>query len=124
VSALRETAKPASASAPAPAASSLLSGESGKRQIREAVVAAQPSIEACIGDHIEQRKLQRAEGVLRLSVSTQGRVSKVTTGSGDLAGGELEECLTRASAAWSFPAADAEYVVDVPITVMRGGSAK
>ncbi len=123
VSALRETARPVAA---APAAESsapaLLAGESGKRQIREAVQAAQPSIEACVGKHIEQKKLQRAEGSLKLHVSPQGRVTKATTGGGELAGTELEECLGRASGTWSFPAADAEYVVDVPITIMRGGA--
>lgn len=126
VSALRETAKPAGA-APAPSRSSapaLQSGESGKRQIREAVQAAQPSIEACIGEHIEHKKLQRAEGSLKLSISTEGRVTKVTTGGSDLAGTDIEDCLTRASAAWTFPAADAGYAVDVPITVMRGGNTR
>jgi hypothetical protein len=121
VSALRETAK-----APAPAAAapppSLLSGETGKRQIREAVQAAQPSIEACMGEIVSQKNLQRAEGVLRLTVSAQGRVTKVAAGEGDLSGTSLEECLGAASRAWLFPPAEGEYAVDVPITVLRGGS--
>jgi hypothetical protein len=48
----------------------------------------------------------------------------VTTGGSDLAGTDIEDCLTRASAAWTFPAADAGYAVDVPITVMRGGNTR
>jgi hypothetical protein len=123
VSALRETAKPAGpAAAAAPAAPSLLAGESGKRQIRDAVVAAQPSIEACVGEHLERKRLERAEGVLKVTISTAGRVNRVTTGEGDLAGPELEGCLTRASTGWTFPASDADYVVDVPITIIRGGA--
>lgn len=121
VSALRETAKPA-APAAAPAAPSLLSGETGKRQIREAVQAAQPSIEACVGEIISQKSLLRAEGVLKLTVSAQGRVTKVLAAEGDLSGTTLEECLGGASRSWLFPPAEAEYVVDVPITVIRGGA--
>ncbi|HET8542586.1 MAG TPA: AgmX/PglI C-terminal domain-containing protein [Anaeromyxobacter sp.] len=124
VSALRETSRPAAAAAPAPAAPALLSAESGKRQIREAVQAAQASIEACVGDHLRKRRLQRAEGVLKLTVSTQGRVVKIGTAGGDLAGDELETCLGGASSQWQFPTAEGEYVVDVPITVMTGGPAR
>lgn len=122
VSALRETAKAAPAPAAGPAPQSLLTGESGKRQIREAVQSAQPSIEACVGETIVRKNLQRAEGVLKLNVSQQGRVTKVLTGDGDLSGAALDDCLGAASASWRFPAAEAEYVVDVPITVIRGGA--
>lgn len=124
VSALRETAKPAAPApaAPAQAAPALLAGESGKRQIRDAVVAAQPSIEACVGEHLERRRLDRAEGVLRVTISTAGQATRVATGEGDLAGPDLEACLTKAAAGWTFPASDAEYVVDVPITIIRGGT--
>jgi hypothetical protein len=125
VSALRESAKAApAAAAAAPAAASLLSGESGKRQVREAVQAAQASIEACVGDLISARNLARAEGVLRLSVSNVGRVTKVVAGEGDLGGTQLEDCLDAAARSWLFPPAEAEYVVDVPITVIRGGGPK
>jgi hypothetical protein len=125
VSALRESTKaaPAGAAAP-PAAASLLSGESGKRQVREAVQAAQASIEACVGDLISARNLARAEGVLRLSVSDRGRVTKVVAGEGDLGGTQLEDCLDAAARSWLFPPAEAEYAVDVPITVIRGGAPK
>jgi hypothetical protein len=123
VSALRETAKPAAAAPAAPATPTLQPGEAGKRQLREAVVAAQPSIEACVGEQLERRRLERAEGALKLTVSTQGKVTRVASG-GDLAGAEVEECLRGASAGWAFPASDAEYVVDVPITVIRGGTGK
>ena len=44
------------------------------------------------------------------------------TGGGDLAGTGLAECLSAVSDGWTFPRADAEYVVDVPITVIRGGA--
>ncbi|BDG06842.1 AgmX/PglI C-terminal domain-containing protein [Anaeromyxobacter oryzae] len=112
---------PTAPTAPAPA---LVAGETGRRQIREAVVAAQPSIEACVAQVLEAQRLSRAEGVLRLTVSAQGKVTKVATGTGDLAGPELEACLSQAAAAWKFPASDAEYVVDVPITIIRGGGAR
>jgi len=124
VSALRETAKSASPSAAAPATAKLDPGESGKRQIRDAVVTAQASIEACVGWQIERKRRERAEGVLKLSVSAEGRVTKVVTAGEDIAGAEIDECLGRAAASWAFPAAEADYVVDVPITVIRGGAAK
>lgn len=124
VSALRETAKPAQAPTPsATAAPMLLEGESGKRQIREAIVAVQPRIEACASEHIERTKLARAEGLLKLTVSAQGRVVSVTTGDGDLSGTNLQECLTRTLGAWTFPASDGGFAVDVPITVIRKGGA-
>lgn len=123
VSALRESAKPAAAAAAAPAlAGQLQSGEAGKRQIREAVQAAQPSIEACVGDLMEQKKLPRAEGSLKLTISAAGKVVKVRAGDGDLSGAGVAECLSAASGGWAFPPADAEYVVEVPITVIRGGA--
>jgi Mrp family chromosome partitioning ATPase len=124
VSALSETAKPAAAAAPAAKAGQLGEGEAAKRQVREAVQAAQPSIEACVGDLMEQKKLARAEGALKLTISAAGKVTKVLAGDGDLAGPGLAECLGAASGGWSFPPSDAEYVVDVPITVIRGGAAR
>ncbi|HSN13434.1 MAG TPA: hypothetical protein VLT61_02305, partial [Anaeromyxobacteraceae bacterium] len=81
VSALREQggAKPAqpaapAGGAPAPGIQMLGSGETGKRQIRDAVLRAQPAIEACVGDQIQRKKLSRAEGVLKLTVAANGRV--------------------------------------------------
>jgi hypothetical protein len=123
VSALRETAKPAAAPAAAETPK-LLAGESGTRQLREAVQAAQDSIEACVGELVAARRLSRAEGVLKLTVGTTGRVTRVTAGAGDLSGTQIEECLNAASRTWLFPAADDEYAVDVPITVMRGGATR
>jgi hypothetical protein len=127
VSALRETAKPGAAAAPAAAAPAaragqLEAGEAGKRQIREAVQAAQPSIEACVGELMEQKKLPRAEGSLKLTISAAGKVTKVRSGDGDLSSAGVAECLSSASGGWTFPPADGEYVVDVPITVIRGGA--
>lgn len=134
VSALRESGKaghPAPAPAPAPGgeaparqADKLAGGETTRRQIRDAVIAVQPSIERCVGDQMLRRGLSRAEGTLKLTVNAQGRVTGTATGGGQLGGPELEECLRAASAAWLFPPADAEYVVDVPITVVRGGAAR
>ncbi len=121
VSALREAAAPP-APAPAARAPTLLSGEGGKRQIREAVQAAQGSIEACVGELLTKRNVQRAEGALKITVASQGRVTKVLARDGDLGGTQLEECLDAASRRWLFPSADAEYSVDVPITVLRGGA--
>jgi hypothetical protein len=132
VSALREQgAKPGQPAAPtgAPAAGQptiqmLGSGETGKRQIRDAVLRAQPAIETCVGEQIQRKKLNRAEGVLKLTVAANGRVVIVKTSEGDLAGAELESCLTEAAKTWQFPAAEGEYVVDVPITVIGGGATK
>jgi hypothetical protein len=59
-----------------------------------------------------------------VAIAPDGRALRVSSGDGDLARGELEDCLGRAAAGWKFPAAGAEYVVDVPITVLRGGSAR
>jgi hypothetical protein len=99
-------------------------GETGKRQIRDAVLRAQPAIEVCVGDQIQRKNLSRAEGVLKLTVAANGKVVIVKTSEGDLAGAELESCLTEAAKTWQFPAAEGEYVVDVPITVIGGGAAK
>lgn len=49
-------------------------------------------------------------------------MTKVLAGDGALSGGALEQCLGKASSAWLFPADEAEYIVDVPITVIRGGA--
>lgn len=130
VSALRDAApKPAQPAAPggAPAPAQppiqmLGAGETGKRQIRDAVLRAQPAIEACVGEQILRRKLTRAEGVLKLTVAANGKVVIVKSGDGDLAGPELEGCLTQAAKGWQFPASEGEYVVDVPITVIGGGA--
>lgn len=124
VSALRETAKPRTEAPETGGAPRLESGESGKRQLRDAVVAAQPSIEACIGEHLQRRRAQRGEGLLKVSVSPQGRVTKVVASGGDLSGDELDACLAAAAASWRFPGGEAAYAVDVPITVMAGGSAR
>ena len=136
VSALRDASKvpaqpaPAAPAVPAPAGAApakptdrLGGGETSRRQIRDAVVAVQPSIERCVSDQMLRRGLTRAEGTLKLTVNAQGRVIGTAAGSGPLGGPEMEECLKAASIAWIFPAADAEYVIDVPITVV-GGSGK
>lgn len=132
VSALREQGgKPAqptgAAAAPATgggAIQMLGAGETGKRQIRDSVLRAQPAIEACVGDQIQRKNLNRAEGVLKLTVAANGRVVIVKASEGDLAGPEMESCLTEAAKTWQFPAAEGEYVVDVPITVIGGGTGK
>jgi hypothetical protein len=41
---------------------------------------------------------------------------------GDVSGTAVGECLGASATGWPFPRADAEYVVDVPITVIRGGA--
>jgi hypothetical protein len=128
VSALREQgARPGQPAAPTggqPAIQMLGSGETGKRQIRDAVLRAQPAIESCVGDQLQRKKITRAEGVLKLTVAANGKVVIVKTSEGDLAGPEMEACLTDAARTWQFPAAEGEYVVDVPITVIGGGAAK
>jgi len=130
VSALREQgakpgqpASPGGAPAPGqPAIQMLGAGETGKRQIRDAVLRAQPAIEGCVGDQIQRKKLTRAEGVLKLTAAASGRIVLVRTTDGDLAGAEMEACLTEAAKKWQFPAAEGDYVVDVPITVIGGGA--
>ncbi len=122
VSALRDTARPAAAAAPG--AGSLEPGEGGKRQIREAVQAAQPLIESCLGEHIQARRQQRAEGSLKLTISPQGRVRSVRAVGADLGSDALDACLAASAARWTFPSADAEYQVEVPITVVQGGATK
>jgi hypothetical protein len=130
VSALREQgAKPAQPATPAGAPASgqaaiqmLGTGETGKRQIRDAVLRAQPAIETCVGEQIQRKNLQRAEGVLKLTAAANGRIVIVKASEGDLSGVEMETCLTEAAKAWQFPAAEGEYVVDVPITVIGGGA--
>jgi hypothetical protein len=131
VSALREqgpkAGQPATPAAPAPGQAPIQflgAGETGKRQIRDSVLRAQPAIETCVGDQIQRKKLTRAEGVLKLTVAANGRVVIVKTSEGDLAGTEMESCLSEAAKTWQFPAAEGEYVVDVPITVIGGGAAK
>jgi hypothetical protein len=132
VSAVRDQAqKPAPAGAPGPAGTPagpgiqmLGAGETGKRQIRDSVLRAQPAIEACVGEQIQRKSLTRAEGVLKLTVAANGRVVLVKASEGDLSGAEMETCLTEAARTWQFPAAEGEYVVDVPITVIGGGAAK
>jgi hypothetical protein len=124
VSALRENAvrgepAPGSAGRNAP---SLQGGEAGKRQIREAVQAVHASIEACLADAMEQRRLARAEGVLKLAVSAAGTVAKVAS-NGDLSGTAVRECLGDAARAWVFPLADAGYAADVPVAVIRSAPA-
>jgi hypothetical protein len=125
VSALRETRPSTPPAGIAPGgrpAVQLEAGEAGKRQVREAIQAAQPSIEACAGEMMEQRRLARAEGSLKIAISPAGKVARVLSADGDLAGASLLECLSASSRAWAFPPADAEYVVEVPITVLRGGA--
>jgi hypothetical protein len=131
VSALREQGgpKPAQPTGPAaqpgqPGIQMLGTGETGKRQIRDSVLRAQPAIEACVGDQIQRKNLNRAEGVLKLTVAANGKVVIVKSSEGDLAAPEMESCLTEAAKTWQFPAAEGEYVVDVPITVIGGGAAK
>ncbi|HET9553624.1 MAG TPA: hypothetical protein VFP50_11715, partial [Anaeromyxobacteraceae bacterium] len=137
VSALRDSGKalqpaPAAPVTPAPGAPNgstparpadrLLSGETSRRQIRDAVVSVQPSIERCVGEQMVRRGLTRAEGTLKLTVNPQGRVVGTSAGGGPLGGPEMEECLRAASAAWLFPPAETEYVVDIPITIVAGGA--
>jgi hypothetical protein len=109
-------------SAPARPADRLLSGETSRRQIRDAVVAVQPSIERCVSEQMVRRGLTRSEGTLKLTINPQGRVVGTSAGGGPLGGPEMEECLRAASAAWLFPPAETEYVVDIPITIVAGGA--
>jgi hypothetical protein len=75
-----------------------------------------------VGELMEQKRLARAEGTLKMTISPAGKVVKVLAAEGDLVGAGVTECLTSASGAWIFPGSDADYVVDAPITVIRGGA--
>lgn len=112
----------APAPVPAPVQENLTTSETGRRRIRDAVLAVQPSIEDCVSDQMIRRALKSAEGTLRLTVSAPGRVTAVTTEAGPLAGPELDECLGQAAAAWAFPPGEAEYEVSVPLTVVGAGA--
>ncbi len=100
----------------------LAGGETARRQLRDAVVAVQPAIERCVSEQMVRRGLTGAEGRLRVNLAPTGKVTGTKVGNGDLGGDELEACLKASSASWLFPPADAEYVVDVPITVVGGGA--
>jgi hypothetical protein len=59
---------------------------------------------------------------MKLTVSAAGKVVKVLASGADLEDATLVQCLGGASRDWTFPSSDAEYTVDVPITVIRGGA--
>jgi hypothetical protein len=121
VSALRDTASPATSAATG-GASSLAAGEAGKRQIVEAVQAAQPLIEGCIGTHLQTRRLRRAEGTLKLTVASTGKVQIVRAAGTELGSEALDACLAASAARWQLPSAEGPYSAEVPITVVRGGA--
>ena len=121
VSALRESGK-VHAGAEARPTASLATGETAKRQIRDAVGAVHPAIERCVTEQMLRRGLVGAEGSLKFTVSAAGKITGVGAVGGDLGGGELETCLKSSSAAWQFPVAAGEYAIEVPITVVGGGA--
>jgi hypothetical protein len=122
VSALRETAIPAALPAATPSSGpTLASGERGKHQIRDAMGVAQQAIEDCVGAHMQKGRLQRAEGMLRLSLSLEGKVQSVRADGAALSSRTLDACLKAASEKWQFPSAPAQYTVDVPVTVVKSG---
>jgi hypothetical protein len=115
---------PAAGEAPGPAADApprLARGDRGRRQIRDAVEAVRPALEACLAPLAASRSGRRTEGVLALTVDRAGKV-RALRAAGDLAGAEVEACLREAAAAWTFPAGDGPYSVDVPVTLERGGT--
>jgi hypothetical protein len=123
VSALREGGKArADAVDEAEQAASLGDGETARRQLRDAVVAVQPAIERCVTDQLIRRGQSRAEGILKLNVSSDGRVTRASAGNGDLGGVDLEACLKPSLGAWKFPPAGSDYLVDVPITIVGAGA--
>jgi hypothetical protein len=123
ISALREGGRaPGDVGAPVAPGGRLMVGETAKRQVRDAVVAAQASIERCASDLMVRRGLTHADGTLKLTVAPSGRVTGALAGQGELGGGEFEACLQPAAASWQFPPTDGEYVVEVPITVVGAGA--
>jgi hypothetical protein len=106
----------APADAPAPA------GTPGADQ-RRAVLAHRPEIEGCIAGGLSRRSLVRSDGVLRVRVDADGRVTEVSYATE--AGATLDNaCLEKAAQGWSLPPAAAGYVVEVPMTVVTSGAAR
>lgn len=115
VSALRVAA----AEAPSVA---LQPGETGRRQVRDAVMQVRPDLERCARAELQRRGLSRAEIVLRLSVDAGGKVTSAT-GAPPFGGVPLDSCLGEAAGAWSFPGGEGGYTTEVPVTVLGEGGA-
>jgi hypothetical protein len=94
-------------------------GGAPRRAVRDAVRTAQPSIEACAGEQAARLGAARAEAPLRIAIRADGGVRAVSAADGDLAADGLDACLRKAAPAWRFPAAGAEYEVDVPVAAIR-----
>ncbi len=118
VSALREQGQAGGAAGAAEGPPVLLEGETGKRQLREALLQYRPELESCVEAEMRRQGLASAEAVLRIGVDRKGRVSQLSTASAQLAGADLEQCLRAAAQGWQLPAADADYVVEVPMTLV------
>ncbi|HUL57664.1 MAG TPA: AgmX/PglI C-terminal domain-containing protein, partial [Anaeromyxobacteraceae bacterium] len=115
---------PAGAPAPAlarPPGQELGTGETARRQLREAVQAHQNDIERCIGTELARRRIQSADVLLKLVVGGDGVVRRAEISEGPLAVEEVRSCLGAVAKTWRFPQTGSEYVVDVPITVVAPG---
>jgi hypothetical protein len=126
VSALRAQQGPAPAAAAPraaeiPAGGELRAGETGRKQLREAVQARQADIERCIGFELVLRRIDQADVQLRLTIDPQGRPSKVEVGAGPLASEDVRACISAAAKTWTFPRSGSEYAIEVPITVVAPG---
>jgi len=107
---------------PAGGVEKLQRGETGKRQIRDAVSQYRPEIGGCIEAEIARRGLQRADVLLKLRIDARGRIADLASAQGEVSGPELDACLRRGSVSWRLPATDGEYAVEVPVTAVISGA--
>jgi len=113
VSAIREGA----AVAPADSGPTLAEGETGKRQLRDALTQVRPDIERCFQAAMVARRIDRAEVVLQLQVDAGGKVESISA-TGALGGGEVDRCLADAATAWRLPPAPGGYSTEIPTSVV------
>jgi hypothetical protein len=114
---------PSAVSAPGASADSatgaLVAGETGRRQLREAIAGHQGDLERCVGAELGRRALVRSEGVLHLRVAADGGVQGVGYES-EQGGAIVDDCLGAAAQGWRLPRAAAPYAADLPVLVIVG----
>lgn len=119
VSAIREGA----AAAPTDRGPALAEGETGKRQLRDALAQVRPDIERCFQAAMSARRLDRAEVVLQLAVDASGKVESIAA-TGTLGGGEVDRCLSDAASGWRLPSAPGGYSTEIPTSVVGTGGGR
>jgi len=119
VSAIREGA----AAAPTDRGPALAEGETGKRQLRDALAQVRPDIERCFQAAMAARRIDRAEVVLQLAVDAGGKVESIAA-TGALGGGEVDRCLSDAASGWRLPSAPGGYSTEIPTSVVGTGGGR